>query len=203
MKKRVLLLLGAAMLTSCSNKMNELDLSVASPSGAPAISLYNFLSDQNLEVSNAQTVISYFSVGMKDAVILPTDVGVKMIQKTNYPTPYKLAASVTFGNFFLASTGNDLNNQLDKDDYVVVFQQNAVPDLLFKYVYGNDFTNVHYVADVNAAARCLISGKNEAEGNALVSYVLMAQPALTNALNLNSKASIHSNLQSLYTELSL
>lgn len=195
MKKYAFALLPLVLLCSCENN-EKLTLTVACPSGAPALSMYEHLGDENVEISNAQTVSSYFQAGSKDIVILPTNAGVKMIQKTN--APFKLAATVTFGNFFLASTGNDSNNTLDKDDYVVVFQQNNIPDLLFKYVYGTDYTNVHYVADVNAASRCLISGKNESDSNAEAAYVLMAQPVLSVALQQNTNASIYSNIQELY-----
>lgn len=198
MKKRYLALLPVLLLTSCTSGERDLELSVASPNGAPAISLYNHLGDKNVEISNAQTATSYFQSGAKDVVILPTNAGVKMIQKQN--APFKLAATVTFGNFFLASTGNDENKTLDKTDYVVVFQQNAIPDQLFKFVYGSDFSNVHYVTDVNAASRCLISGKNESDSNAVVDYVLVAQPALAASLKQNQSASVHSNLQSLYKD---
>ena len=195
MKKYVFALLPLVLLCSCESN-EKLTLTVACPSGAPALSMYEHLRDENVEISNAQTVSSYFQAGSKDIIILPTNAGAKMIQKTN--APYKLAATVTFGNFFLASTGNDSNNTLDKDDYVVVFQQNNIPDLLFKYVYGTDYTNVHYVADVNAASRCLISGKNESDSNAEAAYVLVAQPVLSVALQQNTNASIYSNIQELY-----
>ncbi len=197
MKKYIFALLPLFLLASCGDS-NNLELTIASPNGAPALSLYEYLGDKNVEISNAQTVTSYFQSGSKDVVILPTNAGVKMIQNTN--APYKLAATVTFGNFFLASTGLDLNGTVDKDDYIVIFQQNSIPDYLFKYVYGDvfDFTNVHYVTDVNAASRCLISGKNESDSNNEVDYVLMAQPALANALSQNPSAFVYANLQSMY-----
>ena len=197
MKRYALAILPLLLLSSCDLD-DKLNLSVASPNGAPAISLYEYLSDKNCEISNAQTVSSYMQSGSKDIIILPTNAGVKMIQNNN--APYKIAATVTFGNFFLASTGNDDNETLDKDDYVVVFQQNSIPDQLFKCVYGTDFSNVHYVADANAAARVLISGKNESDSNTNADYVLVAQPSLSSALGQNSKAKLHSNVQELYKE---
>ncbi len=200
MKKHYALALLPLLLLSSCDADEKLNVTVASPNGAPAISLYEYLGDQNCEISNAQTVSSYMQSGNKDVVILPTNAGVKMIQKND--APYKLAATVTFGNFFLASTGNDENATLDKDDYVVVFQQNSIPDQLFKYVYGSDFANVHYVADASAAARVLISGKNESDSNSDADYVLVAQPSLSSALSQNNKAAVHSDVQSLYAQKS-
>lgn len=197
-KKYLIALLPLLLLTGCNDIHDDdpLNLTVACPSGAPALAFYEHLADKNLEISNANTVSSYFQAGSKDIVVLPTNAGVKMIQKMN--APYKIAATITFGNFYLAATGNDANGTLDKDDYIVVFQQNNIPDLLFKYVYGTDYTNIHYVSDAAAASRCLISGKNESDSNAEAAYVLTAQPALAAALSQNSKASVYADIQELY-----
>ena len=85
---------------------------------------------------------------------------------------------------------------MTNDDYVVLFQQNQLPDRLFKYVYGDEFTNLHYVTAASDAAKCAITGKNETDNNASVDYVLVPQPALTNVLaSTKANAKQYSDIQ--------
>ena len=86
-----------------------------------------------------------------------------------------------------------------KTPYVVVFQQNELPDKLFTYVYGDKFSDIHYVNAGSDAATCAITGKNAADNNASVDYVLVAQPALTNVLaKSTANAQLYSNVQDAY-----
>ena len=90
-----------------------------------------------------------------------------------------------------------------KNPYVVLFQQGQIPDRIFQYVYGDTFTNVHYVSSAQDAARVGITGKNEADNNALVDYVLLPQPALTNVLaNSTAGAKLYKNVQDDFIEKS-
>ena len=157
------------------------DLKIACPSGAPALAVYDMLDNQNVEVNaNAQNVIGYISNNsQKDVVIVPTNVLVGDAIKNG--APFKIAGVITFGNFYLASTGNDDNNTLDKDDYIVIFQLPGLPGRLFKYTYGNDYTNLHNVASTVLAARCLETGVNDVDSQS-VDYVLVAEPSLTSSL---------------------
>lgn len=158
-----------------------LDLNVACPAGAPAVSLYRHLAEpeSKLDINADPSVVAGFLTANsgKDIVFLPTNAGLTAITKKK--APYKIAATVTFGNFFLASTGNDENKTLDADDYVVVFQQGGLPDKVFQYVYGDSLTNVHYVNAATDAKACLQKGINESDNNASVDYVFIAEPALT------------------------
>ena len=83
----ILLALTAMGLTGCTNDANKSDcegdgckifntqpinLKVACPSGAPAVSLFAHLGEQNVEVIAAETVQSYMTDSSdKDVVILP------------------------------------------------------------------------------------------------------------------------------------
>ena len=150
------------------------DLKIACPSGAPALALYDMHDASNVEiVGSATNIASFLSENSdKDIVFAPTNLVVSDAMKNG--APYKLAAVVTAGNFFLAATGSDDNDTLDKDDKIVLFQKNGLPDRLFKYVYGSDFTNLEYIDAANNAAARLIAGDAD--------YVLVPQPALTPAL---------------------
>ena len=201
--------LSALILASCGSNAAptpssyDLDVKIASPAGAPSVALFRHVLNEKCEINaDPANVVAYFSENSgKDVSIAPTNAGLNAITKK--AAPYKIAATLTFGNFFLAGSGNDENKMLDKDDYVVLFQQNNVPDKLFQYVYGDmGLTNVHYVNAASDAASCLISGKNMADNNASVDYVLMAEPALHNALGKNEKAYQYSSIQEEFSRKS-
>lgn len=174
------------------------ELSIASPKGAPALALIDRLFNSKTEINTPDNVQTWLTTGTYDAVIAPTNAGAALIKAGK--SPYLLAANITFGNFFLASTGNDDNANLDKDDYIVVFQKNGIPHKLFEFVYGSDYTNLHFVNDNTDSVRTLVSGVDSTNDNAEVDYVLIAQPGLFGAKAQNEKVAEYSNLQTLYKE---
>ncbi|MBE6136368.1 MAG: hypothetical protein E7181_03780 [Erysipelotrichaceae bacterium] len=210
MKKNLILtvMLAGISLTACgtsspssseSQQSSQPDintLKIISPSGAPAIGLYNMFKNGNVEINaDANNVLSYLSAdSSKDVVIAPTNALVsKVMGKIDN---FKIAANITFGNFYLASVNTDGEAVMTNDSYVVLFQQNQLPDRLFKYVYGDEFTNLHYVTAASDAAKCAITGKNETDNNAKVDFVLVPQPALTNVLaNSKANAKLYKNIQ--------
>ena len=212
--KTILALASASMLlASCSQNQPEpaeegkyeLDLVVASPTGAPAVALYPFLDKPTSVVdinANPDNVVGYLTDGSgKDIVICPTNAGVAAIQ--NKGASYKLASVLTFGNFYLASTGKDDNDTLDADDYVVAFQQGKVPDKIFKYCFSDvEFSNLHYVDAASDASACLIKGINASDNNAEVDYVLVAEPSMTVAMGKNANAKEKYSLADKYKEKS-
>ena len=167
MKKIIPLLSTLALLAGCATQgPSNLEVSVLCPTGAPALAFYNYAQDTNFETNaNAsEGILPLMVKGEKDVVILPTNAGVNAISKKN--APYKLAATITFGNVFLASTGHDADNTLNDGDYIILFSQGQVPDLLFHYVFGDTLdSNAHYVANGTDAAKCLKQGKNITSNN--------------------------------------
>ena len=199
MKNKLILLSMAALLSGCSSNY-EHNLSIIAPTGAPALAFYNFASDSNFVTTNAPAtlVADYMAPANKDVVVAPTNVGVKAIveQKVNY----KIAATLTFGNLFIGSTGNDDDGIMDKDDYIVVFQKKAVPGLVFKSVYGDEIYNAaHNVDDNSFAAQCLMTGTNiTVPSTDSVDYVLIAEPAFANVLSKKENVKEYANLQLEY-----
>ena len=182
-------------LTGCGSQ-HQLELTVAAPAGSPAIAFYNYLGDTNhLEVnSDANNVLAYFgadSKTIKDIIVAPTNAGVG---KINSGAPYKIAATVTFGNFFLLSTGKDTNNVLDEGDKVLAFQENGVAGKLYKYLYGDKTSNVTYVADAKAVNNAI------ADKDFDYAYVLLAQPVVYNVLAAQKAFSVYASLQNDYKE---
>ena len=186
----------SAQPASSSQEPDISTLKIISPSGAPAFSLYNMYKNSNVEINaDANNVLSYLSANSeKDIVIAPTNALVsKVMGKIDN---FKIAANITFGNFYLVSVNQETQREMTNSDYVVLFQQNQLPDRLFKYVYGDEFINLHYVTAASDAAKCAITGKNETDNNASVDYVLVPQPALTNVLaNTKANAKLYKNIQ--------
>ena len=212
MKKIILLVVPALLLAGCtSNKQNKteepvedeykLNLSIAAPSGAPSVCLYKYLSDESkVEIRSpeeASGIAAYMATNQKDIIVLPTNAGVQQIVKNN--ANYKIAANITFGNLFVAATGHDDDGVMNGDDYVVLIQQNNVPDKLFQYVYGDlNLTNTHYLTLASNVKNVVVSGKNPEDSNADVDYVLIAEPAFTAAKSQNQNATQYASLQEEY-----
>ena len=184
-----------------------LDLNVACPKGAPAVSLYRHLGqpESKLDINaDATNIAAYMtSASDRDICILPTNAGLTAIAKKN--APFKIAATITFGNFFLASTGHDANGQLDPSDCVVYFQKSQVPGKIFDYVYGNlGLTNLHDVEAASDAKACLETGKLTLEDKTEldVDYVFIAEPALTATKAAHPNVSEFQNVQTKWAEVS-
>lgn len=174
-------LLAIGSLTGCNNKVDYSDLQIISPSGAPALALYDMLDDSNVEINTDPSAVAQYIAkdSIKDIVISPTNLLVGASMKEG--APFKIAATITFGNFYIAATGNDDNDTFDKDDYIVIFQKLGLPGKLFNYTYGDDY-NLINVANAQLAAACLKDGINVSDNNNTVDYVLVAEPSMTPAL---------------------
>ena len=203
MKNRILSLIGAAiMLVGCTNQnINRSNLSIVSPTGAPSLAFYQYASLSNFETNSDPTnIIPMMVAGQKDVVVLPTNAGMQAI--LNRQAPYKIAATITFGNFYLISMGNDDNNQMDASDTILLFQKNNVPDKIFHYVYGNELDSaIHYVTAVSDAATAAISGRfvdGDSGNNLVPNYVLLAEPVLTNVMSKKEGLTVYANMQEQY-----
>ena len=215
MKKKVLIIsaLSGILLSGCKfnileritslfKKTNTINEKIVVPTGAPAIAMSAFAMTENFEtVTDPSTIVPMMASGQVDVAVLPTNVGATAI--TAKQLPFKILCTITFGNFYIASTGHDDDGIMDKDDYIVSFQKGAVPDKIFHYVHGDEFDNaLHYVSGAADAAKCLKTGINMTDENKAVDYVLLAEPALTNVIKTTSSASVYEDLQSKYKEKS-
>ena len=199
MKKKILsLIIPALSICACSGGEKETKtVNIVAPTGAPAVAFYNHAEDDNfLAVSPATVKSQLTSKSPYTVVVVDTLSGVDAL--TN-GAPFKIAATITFGNFFLASTGNDENSHLDVGDKIVVFNRGAVSDKVFHYIYGNDHDdNIVWVKDATEAKGCLETGKTTAGES--VDYVFIAQPALFAAKQSNPNAAVYDNIQTKYEE---
>lgn len=202
--KKSLCLLSLLVPLSCMacSPVDYSSIKIICPTGAPSLAFYKETQNPNFETNSvASNVIAQLNKSSDyDLVVIETVNGIKAI---NNGANFKLAATLTFGNFYIAATGNDDDGIMDKDDYIVIFGKGLTPDLMFHYLHGDEFDNaLHYVDSVSNAAPCLISGKNATDNGASVDYVFIAQPVLYNALNKNPKASVYEDIQKSYKEKS-
>lgn len=203
--KKIISILLVLLLAGCANANEENDkqLSILAPSGAPSLAFYNELNNESFNTGDVSSIIPQMKgENGPDVVVVDTVNGIKAI---NAGAPYKLAANITFGNFYIAATGNDDNGVMEDGDYIVIFSQGATPDLIFHYIYETKFdSNIHYVRAVTDASACLIKGINisdderKADEDTYVDYVMIAEPALSAALSKNENASEYVNIQNEY-----
>lgn len=218
MKKLLTLIAAVTLLTSCGTpkasskeEAKEYDrstLSVITPTGAPALAFYKYANQTNFETNAnpAEGIIPQMVTGKKDVVVLPTNAGIQAI--VNKKAEYQIAATITFGNFYLLNMNNDENKTLDANDTILLFQKGNVPDKVFHYVYGNDYdANVHYVSAVSDAAAAVNAGQfvdAESGKNVVPNYVLLAQPVLQTVLTKNADKgyAVYADMQAKYKEKS-
>ena len=214
MKKYFIPLIIASMaLVGCNAKnslseVKEFDrtsLSIITPTGAPALAFYNYAGLSSFETNSVPTnIVGIMAAGQKDVAVLPTNAGIQAIKGKN--APYQIAATITFGNFYIASMGNDADNEMNAGDKILLFQKGNVPDKIFHYVYGDAFdSSIYYVNAVSDAAAALISGSfTDAEsGESVVpNYVMVAEPVLTNVLSKKENVKVYADIQAKYKEKS-
>ena len=190
------LLVGCGKTTVTNNSVDiptKIDLEVASPSGAPAIVFYNHLNEEKVEInSQANNVIAYLtSNSSKDIVVAPTNAGIQAITKKN--APFKIAAVITFGNFFIITTGRDQDNEMNEGDKVLAFQENGVAGLIYKYLYGDKGLDTTYLADVQAVRTEVLTNENLD-----YDYIFLAQPVVSAVLSQKKGFGIYTNSQMDY-----
>ena len=184
MKKAYFLLPLVAALASCSNtsspSLRKTDLRILSPQGAPAVSMYNFVNGLTTVLNPATELIPKFLTNEYDIIVAPAKGGLTNIVKKS--ANYQMAAVVTFGNFALVSTGNDVDGVLNEGDKVLYFQPNDIPGAVFNALYGDLGLQTYFVDDVKATATALNTGNYKPDETTTIKldYVFSAEPLITN-----------------------
>ncbi|MBQ6334122.1 MAG: hypothetical protein IJI46_03505 [Erysipelotrichaceae bacterium] len=211
MKKLLSILFVLLLLCGCASQQKEEEsvpeevvdpstLTIVTPKGAPVLAFYDQIENENYTRVAADAIAALWTGdNSPDVLVVDLTSGVKAIANG---ASYKLGAIITFGNFYLASTGHDENDTMDADDKIVLFgNENMLPNKLWHYLYGNDYDDaLLYEADAQQAAAALASGKYS-DGTE-VDYVFLAQPALFGAMKQNENAKLYADIQALYKEKS-
>ena len=147
MKKLTLLIPTIALFASCggtNSSLRQTDLRIISPTGAPAVSMYNFVNGLHTVLKPAAELLPEFGKDNFDIIVAPAKGGLTKIVKAN--AAYQMTAVVTFGNFALVSTGKDDNDTLDAGDNVLIFQKTDIPGSVFEYLYGDLGLNLYEIS---------------------------------------------------------
>lgn len=155
----------------------SLDLKVLAPTGAPAIGLYQFAtSDKLTTTTNPQTgLMPMFKSNEYDVIVAPTHGGLNQV--LNQGANFKLAATITFGNFYVVSMGTDTDNTLNSGDKVIIFQENDIPGKVFNYLYGD--LGLTTTAVAAASDTKLIMSNNGVFDGVQYDYVYTAEPVMS------------------------
>ena len=108
------------------------DLKIICPTGAPAVAFYNYAQSEKFETA---APIPQFITNNYDVIVAPTHGGIDKLVNAN--ANYKIAATITFGNMYILSTGRDADNTMNKGDHVLYFSENDLPGKVFNYLYGS------------------------------------------------------------------
>ncbi len=185
-----------------SNSVNDFkkntELKIITPTGAPTLAFLNYLHDKNYETNTTPTnIIAAMNAGTYDIVVVDTIGGMNAIAKG---AEYKMAATLTFGNYFVYSTGNDDNGIMENGDTIISFGKNQTPDKLFNYLFS-DIEITEYVSGVADTSPIACSGAFALDnGLTNVDYVFMAEPVMFAMMSnkdcaTNSKGSKYLNIQ--------
>ncbi len=186
MKKLLTASLALLMLAGCagqdSGKKEETPaaavegLKIASPAGAPALSLIPIVNSEKNDVkimlNGAQDLQAAFVApdAEYDVIVAPTNLGVNLASKGK--TGYKLLAIVDWGNLYIVGNSDDA---LSAGHKVAYFGETSVPGLVFKKAYADleaDLLPAYNAAD--EVIPVLIKGDADAG--------LLAEPAVTAAI---------------------
>jgi len=197
MKKITILILSLFIFTSlsgCKNNEDELELRIMVPLGSPALaqtfnestipSIGDNVSYSIDIIVGSDPLVAAFGSGSYDIIYAPTNLGAKLISTG---IDYKFAATVVFGNLYLA-TGSDIELTMSALDgkEITVFGQNATPDIILNTVINQYTYNVQptftYVDSASQSLADLITDDSK--------IVLLAEPML-------SVASLPSNVPNI------
>ena len=210
MKKLLVLLMLLITLCGCAGEKKEevpeekvIDttaLTIVTPTGAPVLAFYDQIGNENYSRVAAEAISALWTGDASpDILVVDLTSGIKAIANG---ADYRLGAILTFGNFYLASTGNDDNDTMDADDKIVLFgNENMLPSKIWHYLFENEYdTNLIYEGNAQTAAAALASGK--ASDGTDVDYVFLAQPALFASLKKNENAKLYMDIQEEYKKKS-
>lgn len=166
-----------AMLTALAGCGEEpIALKILSPTLAPSVAMYTHALDANYETtSNPAAAILQFQSDNYDVIIAPTHGGLNQIVNQN--AQFKIAATITFGNFYIISCGFDDDEELNPGDKILAFQENDIPGKLFKYVYGSIGLDYKFVANADMI-KDAINNDGVYDG-VQYDYIFAAEPVVT------------------------
>jgi len=183
MKKTLNILVLALLIavTGCSNQEDPESLKVIAPNGTPALSqVYMEYHKPSIDsatysidiVNGAEPLVAAFGSESHDIIYAPTNLGARLISTG---VPYQFAATVNWGNSYLASS-TPIHSLSDLDGKeIIAFGQNATPDIVLRTLLNHEsydtYPTITYVDSVQSALANLIEDDSR--------IVLLAEPVLS------------------------
>ena len=191
MMKKCLIILLMIFMYGCQPKE---EVRILVPQGSPAMTILGL--DQHTYavdiVNGPDPLVAAFSSGSHDAIIAPTNLGLKLFQSKDL---YPCAAIVVWGNYHLVSSRFDIFDMDDlKNQEIIVFGQNQTSDIILKHVLESyEITaNITYVDSVANASALYVNNPNQ--------IVMVAEPSLSK-LKVLVPETKHIDLQIIYQSL--
>ncbi len=170
---------------------SEVELSLISPSGAPALSLAGVIDDSSIAldyeiVDGSEVLSAEFLDGSSDLIIAPVNLGTNLI---NNGAEYQLLAVVSWGNLYIVGDRSTYDGRL------AAFGEGAVPGRVFELIRSelNEEVTVDYYNSVAEVAPLLLSGEYGA--------ALLAEPVATRVRNSNKALEVLYDVQDLYEDV--
>ena len=176
-------LIMVSSLTGCGSQKAtyNLDLKVLSPYFAPAVAMHSFATEANYETTSnpKEGLIPNFKKENYDILVAPTNGGLMQIKQG---ANYKIAATITFGNFYIVSSSKDSDGVLNAGDTIFAYQETDIPGQIFKYLYGElglDITWGGNVDTTKAVIENYFSLKIDETTTKQFDYVFTSEPVVT------------------------
>ena len=168
-------------------KIENLDVKVAAPSGAPTLSMIKMFKENpdfgdNVTVSyesvkSADAMASKVISGEVDIAVVPTNLAAALYNKGN---DYKIVASSVWGILYIV--GNEEVTTLEdlKGKEIQTIGRGLTPDIVLRYVLSKNGINpdtdltLTYMGEATEVASSFISGK--------ASFAVIPEPALSNVM---------------------
>ncbi|MBQ7351625.1 MAG: hypothetical protein IJW59_02000 [Clostridia bacterium] len=182
-------------------------LSIYMPDGAPALSMSKIMYEQenfgfetaNYSVVSASNISNYILQKTADVAIIPVNMASKLLASGEY----KVVATATNGNIFVAGNKDIVNLSDLKGEVVGVIGQGNVPDLNFRYLLSE--AGIQYeIGETAIDGKVVIRYYSEASNllpmlkNEVLNFGLLPEPAVSKLLSLNNKFNIELDIQKLW-----
>ncbi len=193
------LLLAALVLAGCSSTKENEPIQVLSPTGAPALSLLDVVSEESENTFDFVTGSEVVSAELVkedseyDVILAPVNLGAKMIQAGK--SEYRLKAVITWGNLYLVGTSE---NALTEEGTFASFGEGSVVDFVLRKAIDMEglVPSVQMYSSAVDVQAALLSKK--------ANCGMLAEPALTatikKAKEQNIELHVLLNLQKAYQE---
>lgn len=153
-------------LASC----NKDKLNMIVPYGAPQFAQLYMQESNDYDVTivqGADPLVAAFASESYDVIIAPTNLGAKLYQSKPV---YQLAASITWGNYYLISKDFIALDDLE-DQEIIAFGQNQTPDAILQYVLDDSSIHITYLDSLSSVvSEFLLDGSQ---------IYLVAEPSLS------------------------